>query len=158
MTRGGERPSAWFWVAWPALSLWGAYNVRDLPTWQLSLVPLVFGGLWLSVRGRRAVHRWFAYVFMAAVLASIVALVVVPVRVESRQDLTAVTFGWPLGWLTQDLTTLDPPFPHDQNPASLDQAAGATVSYVPWAADIALLAIPGAAVLRLWTRRPSRSG
>lgn len=157
MTAAAGKPPVWFWLAWPALSLWAAYSVRDLPTWHLALVPLVLGGLWLFARRRGAVQRWLASVFMAAVVASVVLLVAVPVRVETRQDLNSVTFGWPLGWLTQDLTTLDPPLPYDQRPATLGQAADAKVSHLAWAGDIALLAVPAAAVLALWSRRPSRS-
>jgi len=152
-----SKPPRWFLVLWPITALWALYMLHDWPTWQVAPLPLLLGGLWLLARRWSGTQRLLTTAFIAAVVASVVVMQFDTVQVTSRQDLESVTFGWPVGWLTQDLTTLDPPLPFDQGPATLDQANRTQVSYAGWVATIAAFMVPATAVLWFVRRKRERA-
>ena len=68
-------------------------------------------------RGPR--HRWLAALaafgipvaFLFSLTVVLVTALTDRILVTSKADLRSVEFGWPLGWVHQDQSAYDPPFP-----------------------------------------------
>lgn len=90
-------------------------------------------------------------------VASVVVLMVVPVRVETAAGLREVRFGWPFEWLSQDLGY----FAGDALPAiyyATEAARTTDVVAVAWLACVALFALLAVGIVGTWRRlRPAPS-
>ncbi len=72
----------------------------------------------VSARTRWREAWGLAGLALVAVLVALVAALNDFATVTGREALGRVMFGYPLNWLAQNQTTLDPPFPATVSPAS----------------------------------------
>lgn len=64
---------------------------------------------WSAVRrGLRSALIYYVCLLPLGAVGAVFFLIAGSVTVESREELRDATFGWPFGWVTQDLTRYDP--------------------------------------------------
>jgi hypothetical protein len=91
-----------------------------------------------SLSGRWSVAVPFS--FVAALVVNAVLTFMDTARFRTESELNTLTFGSPLGWLTQDQSALDPPFPGSATLSSPLEHPVA-VALVPLVLNIALVMV-----------------
>jgi hypothetical protein len=91
---------------------------------------------------------------LAGLLGLVVAFAIVlaltwsqTVNVTAPAQQKALTFGWPLGWVTQDLSSMDPPMPYDMSMGSPWEHPVTNVRWAPLGLDLAAFWVPFLAVV-----------
>ena len=129
----------WFWVAWPLVSLASIVAAIGWPMQEAALLPLLLGGLWLIGRHGSPSVRRVVNALIIGTSASVLLLYLQTAQVSYLGGLDAVQFGWPVNWLTQDQTWTDPmSYPSEQGVGAIGETP-ASVNYLLWLVDIALL-------------------
>ncbi len=107
-------------------------------------------------------HRsafWLLTSLLGLVLALTVTLVVSWLQtalITDAAQLGSVTFGWPFGWITQDLSSLNPPLPYRLSMGSPFQFPVREFRVLALLANLALVWVPFVALAQVVRRSNQR--